>query len=101
MWHAFFAGHFKPHPGVSKAHYFTFEACRPGQILIKQALSGKEVSARLLKTTKKAVLEAGLPPQVPAGGLSRDRQTYLFKEIRPFVDPAFQDDLCPQPPAED
>ena len=81
MWDVFFGGHFKPLPGVSKAHYFTFEACRPGQVLIKQALSGKEVSATLLKTTKKAVLEAGLPPRVPVGGLSRDCQTYLLKEL--------------------
>ena len=30
------------------------------------------------------------------GGLSLERQQYLYKDIRPFVPAAFQDELCPE-----
>ena len=40
---------------------------------------------------------AKLPVPLPRGGLPRERSTYLFKEIREFVAPAFQDELCPEP----
>ena len=63
----------------------------------KEAVDGPESTKVLLKTTGEAVNEAGLPPIIPAGGLSAERQAYLYKEIRQFVPPDFQDNLCPAP----
>ena len=64
----------------------------------RQFLHDEEKAVMLLKTSKEAVNEAGLPPAIPAGGLSPERQAYLYKEIRQFVAPAFQDELCSPPP---
>ena len=63
----------------------------------KEVVEGPESTKVLLKTTKESVNEAGLAPIIPAGGLSAERQAYLYKEIRQFVPPAFQDNLCPAP----
>ena len=32
-------------------------------------------------------------------GLSRERQEYLYKEVRQFVDPMYQVVICPKPTA--
>lgn len=39
-----------------------------------------------------------LPDLIPPPGLSRERQAYLYTEIRPFCDADKQDLVCPAPP---
>ncbi|KAL8595653.1 hypothetical protein ACOMHN_025689 [Nucella lapillus] len=38
-----------------------------------------------------------MPPQIPAPGLSHERQTYLHKSIREFVRVDVRDRVCPPP----
>lgn len=96
-WDTFLLQHFRPVPGISKLHHCDFKAVQPGQMVVKETVDGPEAVRSLLKTSKEAVSNAGLPAIMPAGGLSAERQAYLFKEIRQFVPPAFQDELCPEP----
>ncbi len=50
----------------------------------------------LLKTTPQQVTQA-LPPVKSPLGLSLERQKYLFKEIRPFLDEDKMDLTAPDP----
>ena len=101
-WDAFLGMHFYRAPKISKMHHCTFDVLQPGKISWKRSFADAEETFSILKTSKEALQSAGLPSILPAGGLSQERQTYLFKEIRQFVAPAFQDELCPPvlPPAD-
>ena len=96
-WDDFLSTHFKPFVGISKLQHFSFDAHAPGLVSAKASIGGVEMQSMLLKTSKEALFESGLPPAIPAAGLSVERQKYLHKEIRPFVPPTFQDQLCPEP----
>ena len=37
-----------------------------------------------------------LPPEIRPGGLSRERQIYLYKKIRPHVREQFRNITCPE-----
>ena len=41
-------------------------------------------------------LPQGLPPSTPPASLTRDRQAYMYRHIRPFVDDK-RDIACPKP----
>ena len=61
---------------------------------------GPQEAVNILKAGAAPQLSAAhLPDLLPRGGLTREeeRSTYLFREIREFVAPAFQDELCPEP----
>ena len=62
---------------------------------VQKSIGGNSDSVDILKTTVQAVQDAGLPPVIAPGGMSRARRQYLHKEIRPFVQEQFRDDLCP------
>ena len=96
-WDAHLLGHFKPIKGIRKLHHFEFSAQQPGVVVVKESLldPGKEIN--ILKTSKKAVNDAGLPQVLEPPGLTLERAQYLYKQIRQHVPPAFQDDLCPCP----
>lgn len=38
------------------------------------------------------------PRELPPAGLSRERQQYLFTQIREHCRPGTEDDVCPAPP---
>ena len=90
-------GSFQTDQRHSKAASFEFSAQRPGVVVVKELLfdPGKEIN--ILKTSKKAVNDAGLPQVLEPPGLTLERAQYLYKQIRQHVPPAFQDDLCPCP----
>ena len=83
-------------------HHCTFDVLQPGKISWKRSFTDAEETFSICKTSKEALPSAGLPSIRPAGGLSQERQTYLFKEIRQFVAPGLQDEFCPLvlPPAD-
>ncbi|XP_065195728.1 uncharacterized protein LOC135827131 [Sycon ciliatum] len=97
-WDTFFEGLFRPIPQVSKQHHFLFSCETPGIVDVKKLVDDNFTPVAILKTAAEQVQAAGLPNVLPPGGMSRERQTYLYKEIRPYVADQWQDEVCPAPP---
>lgn len=96
-WDSFMDQHFRKIKGISKQHHFTFDAAEPGKVTVRE-LDGSP--AQLVEIAKGPIanLSAALmPPILPRGGVTEERATYLYKEIRQFVAPHFKDELCPPP----
>ena len=96
-WDAFLAHHFKPVKGIREVHHMVFDAAHPGIVAYKTALDGEVKNATVLTSSKDALAAAGLPEVLPPGGLSLQRQQYLYRSIRQHVPEEFQDQLCPMP----
>ena len=96
-WAAFFTNYFTAVKGIRTIHHIHFDAAAPGVITVKKSVDDQPQEIRILATSVDALLAAGMPPVLPAGGLSHDRQAYLYRQIRPHVPAEFQDTLCPQP----
>ena len=68
----------------------------PGVVYVKTGSSEPEERICLLKSHIQNVPHT-LPPVKPPAGLSLDRQKYLYKEIRPFLDDDKKDLTAPCP----
>ena len=80
-----FLHHFKKIPGISKRHHFVFASDKPGMVLVSDGRSSEVHEVNILKFEQHGLSMATLPPLLPRGGLSGDRQMYLYKKIRQFV----------------
>ena len=98
-WDTFLGQIFTPTKGISKFHHFEMDIEQPGLLKAKASLSGETQTVSLLKknVTTDMVVAAGLPPVVPPGGISEERKRYLFKHVREFFRPEFQDLMRPNP----
>ena len=94
------ADFFKPIKGIRKLHHFVFSKNFPGVVKVKESLEAEEAEHSILRSSGsvETIQAAGLPPQLPRGALGAERSKYLYKEIRPLIPQAFQDQLCPAPP---
>ena len=80
-----FLHHFKKIPGISKRHHFVFASDKPGMVLVSDGRSSEVHEVNILKFEQHGLSMATLQPMLPRGGLSGDRQMYLYKKIRQFV----------------
>ncbi|KAJ8317541.1 hypothetical protein KUTeg_005445 [Tegillarca granosa] len=94
-WKAFLSARFKALKGIQKFHHFRFEATSPGKVFVKENHDSIETSVSILKVG--AVIDGSKPDPIPAAGLSQERAKYLYRVVRPFVRPQYQDSLCPRP----
>ena len=78
-----------------KYQYFRMAADRPGAVVVKTGSDTEEREIAMLKP--RVQFPVHMPDILPAAGLSKQRQTYLYKTVRPFVRPQFQDSTCPAP----
>ena len=102
-WDAFFLLHFKKVPKIRSMHHFEFSSADvDGTVKYRRNVEDVWSSTKLLKATtnKEQLIEAELPPVLPPGGISRQRASYLYNDIRQFVPNAFEDTLCPPTPPE-
>ena len=77
--------------------HFRFSADHPGEVFYKASLAEEESRLNLLKN-RDAFGELGAMPDImPAPGLPRERQQYLFSQIREFVREDQRDVVCPNP----
>ena len=79
--------------GIKRLQHFTFPADKPGVVLMRQQWDGPTTEMVLLQ----GQLPHGMPPTILPAGLTRDRQAYLFRHIRQFVDEDKRDIVCPRP----
>ncbi len=94
-WSTFLSGGFKKVKGIKEMQHFSFAADRPGVVLMKKEWEGPTTELVL----KQGDLPVGMPERIEPAGLTRDRQSYLFRHIRPFVDEDKRDLVCPEPAA--
>lgn len=95
-WKSFFLERFKKVPNISKHHHFRFTADEPGVVFMK--IAADETTETRFVICKPQLLPMDsddLPPTISAAGLSHQRQTYLFRHVRPLVRRQFQEILCP------
>ncbi|XP_056002594.1 uncharacterized protein LOC130049247 isoform X2 [Ostrea edulis] len=92
-WKEYIKTTFQPLKGIRKFHYFTFSALLPGVVLCSVDVDGDKVPVILSNHDQ---ISVNLPPEIMPGGLSRERQEYLYKHIRPHVRECFRDTTCPE-----
>ena len=86
-----------PIPHIRKYHHFRFHASNPGKVYVKEHTNSveKEISIFKKDVTAAKVCKAKLPKAILPAGLTRERQEYLHKEVRPYVKLEYQDVTCP------
>ena len=94
-WSTFLSTGFQKVKGIKEMQHFSFAADRLGVVLMKKEWEGPTTELVL----KQGDLPVGMPERIEPAGLTRDRQAYLFRHIRPFVDEDKRDLVCPQPAA--
>ena len=77
---------------IRKFHHFYFSALLPGIVLCSVDADSEKVPVVL----RKEDICADLPSEILPGGLSRERQIYLYKNIRPHVREQFRNITCPE-----
>ncbi|XP_056003731.1 uncharacterized protein LOC125678765 [Ostrea edulis] len=92
-WKEYIKTTFQPLKGIRKFHYFTFSALLPGVVLCSVDVDGDKVPVILSNHDQ---ISVNLPPEIMPGGLSRERQEYLYKHIIPHVRECFRDTTCPE-----
>ncbi|XP_062580307.1 uncharacterized protein LOC134242238 [Saccostrea cucullata] len=94
-WVQFFSEHFDPLKGLRRFQIFRFCHDSPGYVLCKKSSDGEEIPVRLLKSDVRHFAHDARPPEISPGGLTRERQAYLYSRIRPFVTNPWKDVTCP------
>ena len=87
-WKEFIQTAFLPLKGIRKFHLFYFS----GSFICSVDADSEKVPV----VVRKEDICAGLPSEILPGGLNRERQTYLFKNIRPHVREQFRNITCPE-----
>ncbi|XP_053406279.1 uncharacterized protein LOC123531757 [Mercenaria mercenaria] len=97
-WKVFLSDRFKKVPNISKYHSFRFTIEQPGAVYMKENADDiDEIRFIICKTHYLPMDVTDIPDVLPPGGLSKERQEYLFRHVRPLVRQPFQDILCPIP----
>ena len=97
QWDTFIYSLFKAVPNVTKYHHFRLDSDTPGMVHAKESFDSAETHVSIFKrgVSAEKVRNARLPKVLSPGGMSRERQQYLYSQVRPFVRPEFQDITCP------
>ncbi|XP_062578888.1 uncharacterized protein LOC134240830 [Saccostrea cucullata] len=97
-WKTFTSRFFTSVKGIRKMHHFRFSSLAPGKLFVKCDADGTEREISLLKPiVRPEDLTTGtvMPDIFPPGGMTPERQGYLFRMVRPFVREPHKDSTCP------
>lgn len=83
--------------GIQQYQHFRFSADAPGCVFVKKRADSVEIKVSLLVKEAPASSMNDLPVQLTPGGLTEERQRYLYRFVRHLVRPAAQDLTCPAP----
>ncbi|XP_045182213.1 uncharacterized protein LOC123540944 [Mercenaria mercenaria] len=101
QWKAFFGDRYKKVPNISKYHYFRFTSTDPGAVFMKMsAVDTEETRFVVCKTNLLAMDSCDIPQEIMPAGLNRERQRYLYSQVRPLVRLQFQEEFCAVPAQE-
>ena len=96
-WDDFFDQSFGKVKGISKMHHFIFHSEKPGIVSVRVAIDSELQEVKILKVPLESLSPSVMPEMLSRGGITEERQRYLYKEIREFAPPPYRDDLCPPP----
>ena len=97
-WGNYLGKYFNPIDNILRYNYFEFDVNKPGYVEVRTKPEDEPRSMFMLKKKYMRFQERTYPPEVLPAGLSLERQTYLYKEIRGFIrDPNHLDLTCPDP----
>jgi hypothetical protein len=96
-WKTFLSTYYRGVKGIRKFHHFRFESENPWSVYVKERVDSDEKEICLRKNGSPSFDPAVLPEILHPVGLTRERQQYLYRNVRPYVRPAQQESLCPTP----
>ena len=94
-WVSFLGQFFKKMSNIKKLHHFSFSRENPGMVSCKETVYSQQQSFTLLRDPAVVPPSATLSPTVRPVGLSEERKSYLYREIRPFCKPGTEDLVAP------
>ena len=100
-WSSYFEGHLRKLDNIKTYQHFHFSLHSPGTVIVQESSIDTKISIQLLKfidgepTFKPSATI--LPDIVRPSGLSKERQWYLYNQIRVFCSPETKDLVCPNP----
>ncbi|XP_062571722.1 uncharacterized protein LOC134233742 [Saccostrea cucullata] len=94
-WMEFFSSTFSPLKGLRDYQHFRFTKDMPGFVLCRKSNDDEEIPFKLLKCDPEFFDTNARPRTILPGGLTRERQKYLYQRIRPFVQDPWKDTTCP------
>ena len=94
-WAEFFSASFSALKGLHGYHIFRFHQENPGKVFYRKSSDDIEQEIKLLKGSVAAFDPNVRPRMVLPGGLTRDRQAYLYSRDRPFVQNPWKDVTYP------
>ena len=95
-WMSYLQTFFRKVPQLKTYHHFRFDSDIPGTVFCKQYWSSEEQALDLLKNEGNVPQPQLLPPIINPTGIIRERDDYLYKEIREFCRPGTEDLVAPR-----
>ncbi|XP_062603492.1 uncharacterized protein LOC134282462 [Saccostrea cucullata] len=99
-WKVFLSSHFTALRGIRQYHHFRFSAENPWSVSVRERVDSEEKLVSIRKRGAPEFDATTLPEVIVPPGLSKERQQYLYRTVRPYVRPAHQEELCPTPAEE-
>ena len=95
-WKSYLSSFFKPVPSILKYQHFHVSSKNPGIVELEE-LADSERTAVDIRKAGMEIDPSQMPTLITSPGLSLDRQTYLYEQIRVFCEPEYADATCPMP----
>ena len=83
--------------GIQQYQHFRFSSDAPGYVFVKRRADSEESRILLLLRDAPTSSLGDAPTQIVPGGLTEERQRYLYRFVRHLVRPCAQDQTCPAP----
>ena len=87
---------FKPVPSILKYQHFHVSSKNPGVVELEE-LAVLERTAVDIRKAGMEIDPSQMPTLITSPGLSLERQTYLYEQIRVFCELEYADATCPKP----
>uniref|UniRef100_A0A8W8LA80 Uncharacterized protein n=1 Tax=Magallana gigas TaxID=29159 RepID=A0A8W8LA80_MAGGI len=87
-WKPFTSTFFTNVKGIRKMRHFRFSSLSPGKPFVKSHANDSEREITLLKSSispEDITTGSVMPDILPPGGMTSERQRYLFRVVRPFI----------------
>ena len=94
-WATYLGQHFRKLAGMKSYHHFS--ASTPGVTTVKEFSDSESSSFKLQADNSWVPTADELPPLITPLGLSKERQWYLYNQIREFCRAGTEDLVCPLP----
>ena len=95
-WQEFFIPAYRPLHGIKAIGHFRFSADHPGMVYYRATIADAE-EVKQLSIRQQFKRLAPMPTVIPPPLLSRERQQYLYNNIREYVREDVRDIVCPIP----